>query len=246
MCCCVKLICCSIQAHKRHFAQLIFYPAPTGLVISASISDQLQHGLNHDSVFAALWSGARPHGNESADDMALLNKLAYWCTKDAAEMQRAFLASPHCQNKDAAHLRKIQRNDYLPRSIKAAIAGTARTAGEDNADHRKQRATRDSGTVGGHLRSASPHKLMDCFKQLSEIPEEDATWLIKGWMPEGQITLMAADGGVGKTTLWCNIIAAISSGGVCLLDDDATAREAKTVLFLTTEDSVGAQIDKAG
>ena len=29
---------------------------------------------------------------------------------------------------------------------------------------------------------------------LEDFQEEEATWLIPGWMPDGQITLLAADG----------------------------------------------------
>ena len=66
-----------------------------------------------------------------------------------------------------------------------------------------------------------------CFKCLADIEEEEATWLVPGWIPDGQITLMAADGGIGKTTLWCNLIAAISSGRRCILDPPGYTRAAQ-------------------
>ncbi|MFR8012249.1 MAG: AAA family ATPase [Clostridia bacterium] len=60
-----------------------------------------------------------------------------------------------------------------------------------------------------------------------------------GWIPKGQITLMAADGGIGKTTIWCNIVAALSSGKPCILDPPGgVIRSPYKVAFLTTEDSV--------
>ena len=43
---------------------------------------------------------------------------------------------------------------------------------------------------------------------------------------------------LGKTTLWCNIITAISSGKTCLLDPEGHTRKPARVAFLTTEDSV--------
>lgn len=61
---------------------------------------------------------------------------------------------------------------------------------------------------------------------------------IPGWLPEGQITLLAADGGIGKTTLWCHIIAALSSGSRCVLNPPDYTRPPAEVSFLTTEDSV--------
>lgn len=80
--------------------------------------------------------------------------------------------------------------------------------------------------------------LMSCFRPLTDFTEEEATWLIPGWLPEGQITLLAADGGIGKTTLWCHLIAALSSGKRCVLDPPDLVRRPMAVSFLTTEDSV--------
>lgn len=83
-----------------------------------------------------------------------------------------------------------------------------------------------------------------CFKTLDQFEEEEATWLVPGWIPEGQITLMAADGGIGKTTMWCNMIAALSSGKQCVLDPPGITRSSMTVAFLTTEDSVRKKLRK--
>jgi RecA-family ATPase len=79
---------------------------------------------------------------------------------------------------------------------------------------------------------------LSCFKPLDEFEEEEATWLIPGWLPDGQITTLAADGGIGKTSLWCNIVASVSSGTPCLLDPPGHTREPQIVAFFTTEDSV--------
>lgn len=76
------------------------------------------------------------------------------------------------------------------------------------------------------------------FKPLSDFEEQEATWLVQGWIPEGQITLLCSDGGTGKTTLWCNLVAAISSGRACVLDPPGFTRPAQKVAFFTTEDSV--------
>ncbi len=63
-------------------------------------------------------------------------------------------------------------------------------------------------------------------------------------MPEGQITLMAADGGVGKTSTWVNAVAAVSSGKRCMLDPPGHTRQPGKVLFMTTEDSVRKKLKK--
>lgn len=85
---------------------------------------------------------------------------------------------------------------------------------------------------------SAPDPFFSCFKTLDDFEEQEATWLVDGWIPEGQITLLASDGGVGKTSLWVNIVAALSAGKRCILDSRDVAREPLKVAFLTTEDSV--------
>lgn len=86
--------------------------------------------------------------------------------------------------------------------------------------------------------------LLALFKTLEDFPEEDAEWLIPGWIPAGQISVIAADGGIGKTTLWCHIIAALSNGSTCILDPPGYTREPMRITFLTTEDSVRKKLRK--
>ena len=91
---------------------------------------------------------------------------------------------------------------------------------------------------------AEEDPLLSLFKPLEGFPEEEAKWLVPGWIPEAQITLIAADGGIGKTTLWCHIIAALSSGTSCILDPPGFTRPPMKVTFLTTEDSVRKKLRK--
>jgi len=89
-----------------------------------------------------------------------------------------------------------------------------------------------------------PDPLFSLFKPLADFPEEEAKWLVPGWIPAGQISVIAADGGIGKTTLWCHIIAALSNGTTCILDPPGFAREPMRIMFLTTEDSVRKKLRK--
>lgn len=104
----------------------------------------LKIGIERDKVFATLWSGGRRVGNESADDIALMNKLAYWCNADPDAMIRAFLSSPYHAQKDEAHKRKCQRSDYLPNTARNASATVYSTAVADHERwqqrHRRQRS----------------------------------------------------------------------------------------------------------
>ncbi len=99
-------------------------------------------------------------------------------------------------------------------------------------------------TAGKAMIAIEDNSFLSCFKTLDEFEEEEATWIIPGWIPEGQITLMAADGGVGKTTVWCNLISAVSNGNSCILDPPGYTRKPEKVGFLTTEDSVRKKLKK--
>lgn len=87
-------------------------------------------------------------------------------------------------------------------------------------------------------RNSGTNAFLSLFKPLTEFEEEEAAWLIPGWIPEGQITLLAADGGIGKTTLWCHIFAALSNGERCILDPPDHRRKPMKIAFCSTEDSV--------
>lgn len=85
---------------------------------------------------------------------------------------------------------------------------------------------------------------LSCFRTLDAFEEEEPEWIIPGWIPKEQITLLAADGGVGKTTIWCDILSALSSGTNCILDPPGYVRKPEKVGFLTTEDSVRKKLRK--
>lgn len=99
--------------------------------------------------------------------------------------------------------------------------------------------------VFGRTRAA-PDKsiIISRFKTLDEFEEQEAAWLVPGWIPQGQITLLAADGGVGKTSLWVNIVANLSAGRPCVLDPPGYTREPLRVAFMTTEDSIRQKLKK--
>lgn len=95
---------------------------------SAGREQFLRIGLERDKIFAALWAGERRNGNESSDDIALMNKLAYWCNADINIMIRTFLQSPYYVQKDEVHKKKCQRSDYLPNTAKKSCDTVYSTA----------------------------------------------------------------------------------------------------------------------
>ena len=78
------------------------------------------------------------------------------------------------------------------------------------------------------------------LKRLKDIQEKDAEWLIPGYIPKGSITLLAGDGGTGKTFIWCNLVAAVTTGEKSILEQDIpfpSDGQGKDVLFFSSEDS---------
>lgn len=71
--------------------------------------------------------------------------------------------------------------------------------------------------------------------------EKSPDWLITDYMPRYQITSLAGDGGSGKTTVWCALAAAISSGKKTFLENffpgDWGGGKPQKVMFFSAEDS---------
>lgn len=75
---------------------------------------------------------------------------------------------------------------------------------------------------------------------MDTVEEKEPEWLVTDYIPRGQITVLAGDGGSGKTTIWCSIAAAVSSGGQCFLNQDNPFAKnciPGRVLFFSSEDS---------
>lgn len=88
---------------------------------------------------------------------------------------------------------------------------------------------------------------------MADVPERDAEWLIPEYIPKGQISLISGDGGAGKSTIWCAIAAAISTGNKAFFEpvpEEFAGRKPGKVLFFSSEDSLEytlrARLRKAG
>lgn len=66
--------------------------------------------------------------------------------------------------------------------------------------------------------SIDPNKIN--LVNVSDIEKERVEWLVPGYIPKGTITIIGGDGGLGKTSLWCNIASAISNGTPCVLQEN--------------------------
>lgn len=94
------------------------------------------------------------------------------------------------------------------------------------------------------MRGARPYEpkqddpLFGCFKKLADVEEEEPRWFIEKRIPEGQISILGSDGGIGKTSICVNIAASRSSGTGCILDPPGFRCEPQKIAFISAEDSV--------
>lgn len=76
----------------------------------------LKIGLEKDNVLISYFNGNRPNGNESSDDFGFMAKLMFWTNYNKDLAIKTFIDSPHAQQKDEAHKKKMLRKDYLMRT----------------------------------------------------------------------------------------------------------------------------------
>lgn len=75
---------------------------------------------------------------------------------------------------------------------------------------------------------------------LEQFEERDKEWLVSGYIPKGCVTLLCSDGGIGKTTLWCDTLAAFTTGRTTIFDKASglpfKTRITHDVMYFSKED----------
>lgn len=84
------------------------------------------------------------------------------------------------------------------------------------------------------------HKIK--LKTVAEYEEREVEWLIPNFIPKEQITILAGDGGAGKTFAVSNIIAAVTTGKKSIFEEQIpfpkTDDAPKDVMFFSGEDTI--------
>ena len=100
---------------------------------SKTPTEWLELGLERDSKLKEYYEKNTHDGDESSEDMILLNKLAYWLNRDGEAILEAFCASTWFESKDSNHKAKVlNRKDYIENSINNAINMVSSTAFEQD------------------------------------------------------------------------------------------------------------------
>lgn len=90
----------------------------------------------------------------------------------------------------------------------------------------------------GNSRTAKEMPKLSVEKACNVIIKEPE-WLIPGYIPKYGITTIAGEGGVGKTSIWCSLVASITTGKQSFLTGGGIPFDAEPedVLVLSAEDS---------
>jgi hypothetical protein len=211
--------------------------------------DLLQRARNakNGDRFWRLWKGDwSGYPSQSEADQALCNQLAFWTGKDPQRMNSLFQQSGLMRKKWD---RKQSGSTYGAITIQNAIKNCKETytvkrermfqpSVAVSLPVPAQQEAPKQGLAPAPATSSTPIQPHKLFKTLDKFKERNADWVIPNWLPAKEITIIAADGGTGKTTLWCNLLAALSSGRPTFLDPAGTQREPMPVMLLSAEDDV--------
>lgn len=178
-------------------------------------------------AFLALYDGnwQGKYNSQSEADQALCNYLAFWTGCNAEQMDRLFRSGGLMRPKW----------DELHGSVTYGEMTIQRACGDCrevySPDYKKQEL------------KCSATRLSTDLVSMDDVEEIEIEWLVKEYIPKGQITLLAGDGGSGKTSVVCQIVASVSSGKACFMLEDTIftnieRREPQTVLFFSAEDSM--------
>lgn len=122
--------------------------------------DYLKIGLEKDKNLIELWNSvpSGSNGNESETDLALCNKLAFWCNKDFDSIDSDFMSSPYYQAKDDYHKQKWSRNDYKSNTINTAISSCNKTANDNDVSINKNISSVINNVAISKLSELQPQK----------------------------------------------------------------------------------------
>lgn len=104
-----------------------------------------------------------------------------------------------------------------------------------------------------YIKGTSPYKepkkkLSLEVTPMSDVEEKETQWLIRDFIPKGTLTIISGDGGAGKTSVWCDIVASISSGKHTFFENEDYSliekRKPQKVMFFSSEDDISTTLKK--
>ena len=203
---------------------------------------ELIEKATRDGDFAALWRGdTTGYGNDnSAADMALCGRLAWWCNGDAAQMDRLFRLSGLFRDKWDS---RRGTSTYGAATIATAIAncsggytgqrpdGGATSHAEASGGAAGDGTGKHSG--GGTAGAGEPSHHWFTGAALLRTQFADPVWLLPGLLPDCGLFLLSGKPKLGKSWFALALAMAVAQGGQFLGRDVPRGR----VLYLALEDT---------
>lgn len=187
-------------------------------------------------AFARLYEGtASGYGSASEADLALCNHLAFWTGGDAPRIDRLFRQSGLYRPKWDE---RRGETTYGAQTVAQAIRGL-RPAGPNGSTPPREPIA--AGPAAGNEPEDTP--LPSAICALDAPPAEPVAWTVDGLVLAQEITLLVADGGVGKTTAALAIAGAVAGGALAFDYLDFTTVPAP-VLFVSEEDPAGVLLNR--
>ncbi|MCD8371235.1 MAG: AAA family ATPase [Clostridiales bacterium] len=225
------------EVYKRYFEKPKVAKKPIHQPVDFSLTtgeiwQKMFESRNGDQI-KALYSGdlSSYGGDWSRGDQALVNHLAFWTQKNPQLIDEMFRESGLMREK---WCERRGASTYGERTINKALEDVP----EVYEPHERNKAVCDNGRARPMKQEATSLSMLS----MSTAEEKTADWLIPEYVPRYQITLLAGDGGSGKTTVWCSVAAAVSSGRKTFfessLPDEWSERKPEKVLFFSAEDSI--------
>jgi len=205
-----------------------------------ALLDKARKSKNGDKFSALFDRGdlSEYNGDDSAGDLALCTRLAFWTGGDPERIDKLFRRSKLVRE-------KWGRDDYRLRTIETAIAGCSTFFGQPQGGGEET----TERTAEGEAPDPSDNIRIT---PISAVTAEPVRWLWEGWWPLGAVSLMVGEPGCNKSTLCYDRAARLSQGTLLgsLFDQPsniliATAEDAPTFTLRPRLEAAGADLDRA-
>lgn len=153
----------------------------------------------NDDALATRWpSQTGDQYDRSGADASLAAHLAFWTGKDCERIRRLMLQSALVRD-------KWEREDYLPRTILRACGVSGDVLSGQGAVPTETQLPAKSGMTTKTFQ-ATPYAWPDP----AELPTRQ--WLMGHWFLRGEVTIVIAPGGSGKSTILHTVALSLASG----------------------------------
>ena len=193
-----------------------------------SDEEYFEIGINKSPDLRDLYNGNRTMGDESRDDIKLIGLLMYWCNRNISLVIRKFMESQYVNSKDEKHKKKLQRKDYLDRTIKRIKNES--TARHDDELFQLSKRNNEKSNKNNPKEPAPIDKIQSLTKGISNVKDaKKYDWIVRGMFARQHTSIIFGEPGCCKTWLLLYISLVLTVGGK--LWQDLEVEQSKVLFF---------------